>query len=152
MRLASRLPLGLLLLDVALDLALLVTERRGALEVLITHGGFLLAVHLLEITLERRDFRRRSLSSQPCTSPRFVDDVDRLVGQESVSDVALGELRCDRERRVGDSDAVMILVLLSQPSENLYGLIDGRRIHDHRLEAPLERAVLLDVFAILVER
>src|SRR5678815_5978405 len=87
-----------------------------------------------------------------CTRTCLVDHVDRLVRQEAVGDVALRKLRRDGERRVGDRHTVMILVLLSQPSENLYRLIDRRRIHDNRLEASLERAVLLDVLAILVER
>src|ERR671928_165401 len=42
--------------------------------------------------------------------PRLVDHVDRLVGEEAVGDVALGELRRRPERLVGDRDAVVVLV------------------------------------------
>ena len=49
-RLAALLPLLLLLPDLALELALLVAQRRRALEVLIAHGRLLLAVHLLELS------------------------------------------------------------------------------------------------------
>ena len=46
----------------------------------------------------------------------------------------------------------MVLVLLAQPLEDLDRLVDRGRIDDDRLEAALERAVLLDVLAVLVER
>src|SRR6185503_13311120 len=72
-RLTPRFPLGLLLLDVALDLTLLVAKRRGALEILVADGSFLLAVHFLEIALERRDFRRRGLSGEAGARAGFVD-------------------------------------------------------------------------------
>src|SRR2546430_11119668 len=38
---------------------------------------------------------------------------------------------------------------LAQPLEDLDRLVHGGRIDDHGLEAPLERAVLLDVLAVL---
>ena len=53
-RLAPLLPLVLLLADLALQLALLVAQRRRALEVLIANRGFLLGVHALELILELR--------------------------------------------------------------------------------------------------
>ena len=93
MRLAPLLPLFLLLADVALQLALVVAQRRGALEVLVANRRFLLVVHLLELALERRDFRRRRLRGEPRPRTGFVDHVDRLVGQEAVGDVALRQLR-----------------------------------------------------------
>src|SRR6267143_1351443 len=55
------------------------------------------------------------------------------------------------ERLVGDDDAVVILVALAQPLQDFDRLIHRGRIDDHRLEAPLQRAVLLDVLAVLVE-
>ena len=45
----------------------------------------------------------------------------------------------------------MVLVLLSQALEDVDRLVYRRWIDDDRLEATLERAVLLDVLAILVE-
>ena len=46
----------------------------------------------------------------------------------------------------------MILVLLAKSLEDLDRLVHRGRIDDHRLEAALERAVLFDVLAILVQR
>ncbi len=91
--LPALLPLLLLLPDLALQFALAVAQRGRALEVLVAHRGFLLGVHALELRLELGDLGRRSLRRQPCARARLVDHVDRLVRQEAVGDVALGELR-----------------------------------------------------------
>ena len=89
----SLLPLLLLAPDLALQLALLVAQRRGALEVLVADRLFLLGVHLLELRLELGHLGRRHLRRQPRARARLVDHVDRLVRQEPVGDVALRQLR-----------------------------------------------------------
>ena len=52
------------------------------------------------------------LRLRPQAHPRagLVDQVDRLVGQEAVADVAVGQLRRRHDRLVGDPDAVERLV------------------------------------------
>src|SRR5438034_11102654 len=45
----------------------------------------------------------------------------------------------------------MRLVLVPEAADDLDRLRDRRGLHDDRLEAPLERAVLLDVLAVLVQ-
>ena len=47
---------------------------------------------------------------------------------------------------------VVLLVALADPEEDVDRLIDRRLVDHHRLEAPLEGRVLLDVLAVLVER
>ena len=56
------------------------------------------------------------------------------------------------QRRVGNRDLVVLLVLAAKTLEDLDSLIDSRRLDDDRLESALESSVLLDVLAILVER
>jgi hypothetical protein len=82
----------------------------------------------------------------------LVDEVDRLVRQEAVGDVAVGEGRRRDQRRIGDPDAVVQLVLLLDAAEDRDGVLDGRLADEDRLEAAGQRGVLLDVLAILVER
>ena len=55
-------------------------------------------------------------------------------------------------RAVGDRDAVVRLVAVAQAAQDLDGLLDARLADHDRLEAALERGVLLDVLAVLVER
>ena len=54
--------------------------------------------------------------------------------------------------RVLDAHAVVHLVALLQPAQDRDGVLDGRLVDEHRLEAALEGGVLLDVLAVLVER
>ena len=75
-----------------------------------------------------------------------------MSGQEAVGDVALGENGRGGQRRIADADAVMRLVALLQAAQDRDRVGDGRLADEHRLEAPLERRVLLDVLAVLVER
>jgi hypothetical protein len=82
----------------------------------------------------------------------LVDQVDCLVGQEAVGDVAVAELGRGNDRRVGDVHTVMQLVALLQSAQDRNGRLDTRLIDQHLLEAALERRILLDVLAVLVER
>ena len=90
------------------------------------------------------------LHAQPAR--RLVDQVDRLVGQEAVGDVAVGERRRGHQRAVGDAHAVVQLVLLLDAAQDADGVLNARLAHEHRLEAPRQRGVLLDMLAVLVER
>ena len=98
--------------------------------------------------------RRRRLRHRLDAHPRgcLVDQVDGLVRQEAIGDVAVGELGGGLERLVGDLDAVVLLVALAQALENLHGLLDGGLLDLDRLEASLQRRVPLEVLAVLVER
>ena len=83
---------------------------------------------------------------------RLVDQVDRLVGQEAVGDVAMRQLGRRDDRRVGDLDAVVHFVLLLQAAQDGDGAFHRGFVHQHLLEAALQRGILLDVLAVLVQR
>src|SRR5205823_4388446 len=151
-RLPLALPLFLLAADFGLQLPLRIAQRGRSLEVLIADRGFFVAAQVLELFLQLGDLRRRHLRRQPRPRARFVDHVDRFIGQEAIGDVALRQLGGFGQRIIGNDDAVMILVALAQTLEDLDRLVDGRWIDNHGLEAPLQRAVLLDVLAVFVER
>ncbi len=82
----------------------------------------------------------------------LVDEVDRLVGQEAVGDVAVRERRGGDQRAVLDRDAVVQLVALLQPAQDRDRVLHARLADVDGLEAALERGVLLDVLRVLVER
>ena len=102
--------------------------------------------------LEDVDLGRDRLELHRQPAARLVDQVDRLVGQEAVGDVPRGELGGRDERRVLDLDLVVDLVPLLQAAEDGDRVLDRRLADEDRLEPPLERRVLLDVLAVLVER
>ena len=150
-RLAVLLPLFLLAANITLQLALAIAERSRALEVLIANRLLLVHVHRIEQTLELSNCWWRGLRRQTRSRAGLVDDVDRLVGQEPVSDVALRQFRRRLQRRVGNRHLVVLLVFLAQTLEDLDSLIDRRRLDDDSLETTLEGSILLDVLAVLVQ-
>ena len=83
---------------------------------------------------------------------RLVDQVDRLVGQLPVADVAMRQRRRGDDRRIRDLDAVVHFVALLQATQNRNRVFDRGLIDQHFLETALERSILFDVLAVLVER
>ncbi len=131
---------------------LTVADLRGLLELLRLDDGVFLLFDLADLVVDVADRLRRQRRLQAHARGRFVDQIDGLVGQEAVADVAVAELRRGHQRFVGDDDLVMRFVAVAQTLENLDGLVD-RRLADHDgLEAAFERRVLFDVLAELVER
>ena len=63
----------------------------------------------------------------------------------------MGQAGGRHERAVGDPHAVMDLVALLEAAEDRDRVLHRRLFHVDRLEAPLERRVLLDVLLVLVE-
>ena len=82
----------------------------------------------------------------------LVDQVDRLVRQVAVLDVAVGEHGGGAQSVVRDRAAVVRLVAVAQAAQDLDGVVHGRLVDADLLEAALERRVALEVLAVLVER
>src|SRR6185503_9713708 len=82
----------------------------------------------------------------------LVDEVDGLVGQEAIRDVAIRLVDRGLDRFARVLDVVERFVAILHPEEDLDRLALSRRIDFDRLEAALERAILLDVFAVLGRR
>jgi hypothetical protein len=117
---------------------------------LLGEGGLLdLQLDLTAAALVDLLRHRVDLDSQPGCG--FVDQVDRLVRQLPGRDVTVGENRGGQQRAVGDADAVMDFVALLQTAQDGHGIGHRGLGDEHRLEPPLERGVLFDVLAELVE-
>ncbi len=143
-----------LLLELALavgELALLVAQRGGLLELLGLDRGLLLAPRGLDLLLELAVGGRGGHRLDAHPRGRLVDQVDRLVGQEAVGDVAVGQFGRGAQRVVGDLHLVVGLVAVAQAPEDLDGLVDRGLLHADLLEAALQRRVALEVLAVLVQ-
>ena len=114
--------------------------------------GLALDLELDAPALELVELDGHRIDLHPEARRRLVDEVDRLVGQEALGDVAVRQGRRGDQRGIGDADAVVDLVALAQPAQDRDRLLDRRLVDEDRLEAPLEGGVLLDVLAVLVER
>ena len=89
---------------------------------------------------------------EPQLGRRFVDQVDRLVGQEARRDVPVRQFDRRDDRLVFDPHLMVVFVTLFQAPQNRNG-VHGRRFVDHYLlETPFERFVLFEIFLELVQR
>ena len=90
-----------------------------------------------------------NLRAQLCRC--LIDEVNRLVGQESIGNITVRECRRGDEGRVADAHTVMHLVAILQSAQDGDGVLH-RRLADHNgLEATLKCRVLIDVLAVLVQ-
>ncbi len=149
---AGRLHLDVLVLLLGEQLLLAVAQTARRLEVLGLHGVLLEPDDLGELVLDLAVVRRGLHATDAQTRAGLVDQVDRLVGQEPVRDVAVRQVGRRDQRLVGDGHPVVLLVALAQTLEDLDRVRDRRLVDHDLLEAPLERRVLLEVLAVLVER
>ena len=129
-----------------------------ALEAILGAGiAFLLQSLLLDLqphdfAVDRIEFFRLGIDLHLEPRSRLVDQIDRLVGQEAVGDVAMRQGRRRDDRRIGDAHAVMLLVFVLQAAQDRDGILDRRLGHEHRLEASRQRGILLHVLLVFVER
>lgn len=82
----------------------------------------------------------------------LVHEVDRLVGQVAVGEVAVGQFDGGEQGLVGVADLVMGFVAVLETPQDLDGVRRAGLGHHDRLEAAGERGVLLDVAAVLLQR
>ena len=82
----------------------------------------------------------------------FVDEVDRLVGQEPIGDVPVRQRRGGNEGRILDAHAVVKLVLLLEAAQDRHRVFNRRLGDEYGLEAAGEGRILFDMLAVLIER
>ena len=111
-----------------------------------------LDLELHDAALELVELRRHRVDLHAQLRRRLVDQIDGLVGQESIGDVAVRQHRRRHQRGVLELHAVMNLVALAQASQDADRVLDRRLADHHGLEAPFQRRVLLDVLPVFVER
>ena len=104
--------------------------------------GLLLGLHRLDPRAQAG--RLGVAAAQLHARGRLVDEVDRLVGQPVLGDVAVRQPRGRLERGIVDLDVVVGLVGRAQPAEDRHGLLDRGLLDHHGGEAARERAVALD--------
>ena len=123
---------------------------RGLVFLFFQRFAFDLQLHDLAVDLVQR--LRLGIDLRAQAGSGFIDQVDGLVGQVAVRDVAVGERRGGDDSRVGDAHAVMDFIAFLQAAQDADGIFHARFFDQHRLETALQGRVFLDVFAILVQR
>jgi hypothetical protein len=130
----------------------LVTQLRCALVVGVLDRLVLLHEQPFDLAFDLRKIRRLGHAAQADARTGLVDDVNGLVRLDAASDVAVGQLHGRGDRLVGDLNAVVSFVTVAQPLQDEGRLLPAGLLDDDLLKTAFERAVLLDVLAVLIQR
>ena len=130
---------------------LLLGELLRLVEGLLFDRGFLVGSESGDLLFELLVRRRGGHPADPQTAPGLVDEVDRLVRQEPVGQVAVSQVGRGHQGLVRDRHRMVRLIAVPQALEDLDGQGHIRLLHLDRLEPALERGVLLQVLAVLVD-
>ena len=144
---AVEFPLQLLQFGLGSGSRLLVRSPLG-----LTAYGLALYLQLLEAARQLIQFLGHGVALHAQFGGSLIHEVDGLVGEETLRDVAVGELHGRYDGIVLDTHAVVLLVAFLQASQDAdagqrVGFID----HD-ALETAFQGLVLLEVLLVLVQR
>ena len=81
----------------------------------------------------------------------LIQQVNGLVRQEAICDVALTHGDGLLTHLIGDLHAVIILIVMRDAAQDGDAVLDGRFVHRNRLETALQSGVLFDVLAVFGE-
>ncbi|MNC12095.1 hypothetical protein D3C75_598080 [compost metagenome] len=134
------------------ELLLGIPECSSLLELLALHRGVLLLAHILQLLLHLLQAGRYGVGLQANLGAGFVDQVNGFVRQEPVGNIAVGELHGLNNGFVRNFYPVMGFITVAESVQNLHSLLRCRLIHSNGLEASLQSGVLLNVFAVFIQR
>ena len=144
-------PLLFLLGALLAQLALVIAQAGGLFEVLGIDSRFLFPANLGNAVIDLAQALRGGHALDAHAGTGLIEEVDGLVRQEAVIDVAVRQLRGGVQRLIGVGHAVVRLVLIAQALQDEEGVIQRRFIDLHRLETTLQRGILFDVLAVLIQ-
>ena len=90
--------------------------------------------------------------AQVAAGAGFIQQVNGLVRQETIRDVAFRQLNDARHDGVGHTDAVVLFIVDADALDDLDGVQQRRLLDLDGLETALQRGILLDILAILGKR
>ena len=82
----------------------------------------------------------------------FIDQVDCLVRQETLGNIAFGEIGCGFQCVVRDDQLVMVFIFRTDTAQDLNRFLNRRFPNRNRLETPLQRRIFFDVAAVFICR
>ncbi len=119
--------------------------------VVLASNRLALDLKLADLLLEVVQLSRHAVDFHAQVRRGLVDQVDGLVGHETVADVSLRDGGGRDQRAVADPDPVMDLVPFLESAQDGHGVFDGRFADVNGGESPFERGVFLDVLPVFVE-
>ena len=103
------------------------------------------ARHLVQLS-------RHGVDSRAHHRARLIHEVNRLVRKETIGDIPVGQDCRTHDGVVLDAHAMVHFVAFAQSTKDGDGIFHRGRLNQYRLEAALQRRVLLDMLAVFVQR
>ena len=125
--------------------------RLGKFIVLVFERCFL-DLHLDDLAVNHVKLGWHGVHLRADHGTRFVDQVNGLVRQEAVGDIAVGKRCGGNNRVVRDLHAVKHLIPGFQTTQDGDGILHRRLLHQNGLEPALKRGILFDILAVFVQR
>ena len=157
LQLAQILQLLALVLPAVLQLLELVERLAAALLVLhpLLHrrllGGQQRAFDAAQLRLSSLHHRRLGGGLHLQIRSRFIDQIDRLIGQAAITDVAIRQTHGRLEGVIANADAVMQLVALAHTAQDLERHIQGWFLDQQLLEAPIQHGIFFQRAAVFLD-
>src|SRR5713101_5588538 len=133
-------------------LAFLIRVEARLLELVVRDGVLHTVDDELDPLLDFCDLLGQRSLAQLYACPSFVNQINRLVWQEAIRDVAVGMRNREVDSFVGVSDRVELLVAVLNAEQNLGGIAFIRWRNLDGLETALQRTIFFDRLAILARR
>ncbi|MNS52490.1 hypothetical protein D3C72_852070 [compost metagenome] len=134
------------------QLVLELLEAVGGGLVRLLLQGFAFDLQLNDAAVQFVQFFRLGIHLHAKTRSGFVHQVDCLIRQEPVGDVAVGKRRSCNKGGIRDTNLVVLFVFFLQPAQDRDRVLNGRLIHQHRLETAGKGRILFHMLAIFIER
>ena len=123
--------------DLLAQFHFLIAQFACLAKVLLAHGRFLALLHIAQLLIHFLSRHWQLGIEQSHAATGLINQVDGLIGQETIGDIAIAQGGRSHHRFVADLEAVVLLVALSQAPQDFNRVGHGGLAHHHRLEAPL---------------
>ena len=132
---------------------LLLLGDLGGLVHVIALGGLLRGgLELLYTMLGLAHRLGRAIRGDASAGTGLVDEVDGLIGQEAILDVAVGKVRCGLDSTLRIAHMVVLLVARLERGQDLDRVLDARLLDIDGLEAALKGRIFSEVLTELLSR
>ena len=129
---------------------LLVAQRSSFLKVLLSNSVVLLSLQLSNALIHLLELRWSSQATNTQTSAGFINQINRLIWQMTVLNIACRQFRSGLQSLIRNSYTMMILIVLTQSLENFNRIGNTWLINLDRLETSFQSSIFFNVLTIFI--
>ena len=146
------LPLSLLFRFFVLQVSNFLIELFQLSFIIFTLDRFTLNFQLLDTAGNLVERFRHRVDLQTQTGCCLIHQVDRLIGQEPVSDVSCRQLDGCNDGIIFDTDLMVVFIFFLQTTQDGNSIQFVRFVHHNNLETTFERLIFLKILLIFIQR